>query len=244
MGQRGPAQRDLVPSVLCTARACSARTARQAGHPQKPGRSSRICGNGHVAEGSGRLEVGCGRVGGVDDRMWHDEGQGVGEEVPLGLHGLADLARGPLRFINRQPGSGTRLLTDHLLARQGLPASTTLAGQEAVEDSHLAVAAAIASGLGDAGVGIAAAAEQFGLDLVPLVEEDYFLVCLKDALEQPAVRQLCQALAGAPMRAAVDGLGGYALHEAGEVLSLTRALPWWHFRSPKEARAVHPAPAG
>ncbi|MBN8489331.1 MAG: helix-turn-helix transcriptional regulator [Burkholderiales bacterium] len=171
------------------------------------------------------------------------QGLMVARGNPLDLRGLPDLTRPGVRFVNRQAGSGTRLLTDHLLARQDLPPSTALQTGEAVEDSHLAAAAAIASGLCDAGVGIAAAAEQFGLDLVPLVEEDYFLVCLKDTLEQPAVRHLCEALAGARWRAEIDALPGYALHASGEVLSLTRALPWWQFRVPKDPRVVH-QPAG
>ncbi|MBQ0933326.1 helix-turn-helix transcriptional regulator [Ideonella sp. 4Y16] len=169
------------------------------------------------------------------------QGLMVARGNPLRLRGLADLASGSVRFINRQEGSGTRLLTDHLLAQQGLSSSFVPRYHEVVEDSHLAVAAAIASGLGDAGVGIAAAAEQFGLDLVPLVEEDYFLVCLKDALQHPAVQQLCEALAGAPMHQAVSALPGYALNTPGEVLSLTRALPWWHFRTRKEAHEARHA---
>ena len=154
---------------------------------------------------------------------------------PLRLRGLDDLSTGGVRFINRQEGSGTRLLTDHLLAQAGLSSQHIARYDEVTEDSHLAVAAAIASGLGDAGVGIAAAASQFGLDFIPLIEEDYFLVCLKDTLEHPAVRQLCEALAGPAMAAAVDDIEGYSLNAPGEVLSLTRALPWWRFRSPKEA---------
>ena len=71
---------------------------------------------------------------------------------------------------------------------------------------------------------------------VPLVEEDYFLVCLADALEQPAVRLLCKLLQAPDWRQALQDLDGYACAPmAGEVLSLTRALPWWTFRAPKAA---------
>jgi putative molybdopterin biosynthesis protein len=66
------------------------------------------------------------------------------------------------------------------------------------------------------------------------VEEDYFLVCLADALEQPAVRLLCSLLQSPDWHRAVTELDGYACPPmAGEVLSLTRALPWWTFRAPK-----------
>jgi putative molybdopterin biosynthesis protein len=157
---------------------------------------------------------------------------------PLQLRGLADLARLPLRFINRQEGSGTRLLTDHLLAQQGVPAAQIGGYFEASEDSHLAVAAAIASGIGDAGVGIAAAASSFGLDFLPLMDEDYFLVCMKDALDHPAVRQLCMALRSPDWPALLQTLPGYQAQQSGEILSLTRALPWWNFRSPKAVPAL------
>ena len=149
---------------------------------------------------------------------------------PLQLDGLASLARPGVRFLNRQRGSGTRLLTEHLMAEAGVD-PTLVAGWHAdSENSHVAVAASIASGLADAGVGIAAAAHRFGLGFVPLVEEDYFLVCLKDALDQLPVVRLRQALVDRHWRDAVDAMPGYrAAPTAGEVLSLTRALPWWTF---------------
>ena len=101
-----------------------------------------------------------------------------------------------------------------------------------VENSHLAVATAVASGAAAAGLGLEAAATGSALGFVPLVEEEYFLVCLADALEQPAVRALREALASAAWRDAVQARAGYApAPAAGQVLSLTRALPWWRFRS-------------
>ncbi len=156
---------------------------------------------------------------------------------PLGLRGLADLVpqgqRAP-RFINRQNGSGTRLLMDHLLAEQGLAAEAIPGWFGPPEDSHLAVAAALASGAADAGPGIEAAARAFGLGFVPLIEEDYFLVCLKDALEHPAVLKLRAALEGEAWVQVLQGMAGYVPARGGEVLSLTQALPWWNFRQAKK----------
>ena len=146
-------------------------------------------------------------------------------------HDLADLAGKPLRFINRQAGSGTRLLMDHLLAQQGIAPAQLPGYLGATEDSHVALAAAVASGQADVGPGIEAAAAQFGLRFVPLVEEDYFLVCLKDALETPPVQRLREVLAGAAFATALAALPGYSVSRPGEVLSLVRALPWWHFRA-------------
>ncbi|HEY6133524.1 MAG TPA: substrate-binding domain-containing protein [Rubrivivax sp.] len=156
---------------------------------------------------------------------------------PLRLHGLNDLAnpaRTGLRFVNRQPGSGTRLLTEHLLAEAGLsPQAIAGFDSSTAEDSHLAVAAAVASGVADAGIGIEAAARRYGVGFVPLVEEAYFLVCLHDTLEHPAVQLLREVLQGPAWRETLASLPGYAADRSGEVLSLTRALPWWRFRAPR-----------
>jgi putative molybdopterin biosynthesis protein len=170
--------------------------------------------------------------------MRRTQGLMVAKGNPLALHDLADLLLRPLRFVQRQEGSGTRLLTDQLLARQGVDPARLLASTVAAEDSHMAVAAAIASGVADAGVGIEAAARAFGLGFVPLMEEDYFLVCLADALDHPAVMKLQDALRDSQWQRSLATLAGYAASpQSGEVLSLVRALPWWHFRSPK-ARAL------
>ena len=168
---------------------------------------------------------------------------------PLGLRGLADLpgladlsdttpaarSGASRRFVNRQPGSGTRLLMDHLLAEQAIDPASVPGYFEPPEDSHLAVAAALASGLGDVGPGIEAAAAQFGLDFIPLIAEDYFLVCLKDALDHPAVHKLRQALESPAWPGLLHSLPGYAPARSGQVLSLVQALPWWHFRAARPA---------
>lgn len=157
---------------------------------------------------------------------------------PLAVQGLVDLARPGLRFVNRQPGSGTRLLVEHLLAEAGLDAQRIGGFHGASEDTHVAVAAAVASGAADAGVGIEAAAVQFGLHFVPLADEDYYLVCLKEALDGAAVQRLRRLLASAAWRDALHTLAGCEPHaHAGDVLSLTRALPWWHYRAPKDGPA-------
>ncbi|MDE2276102.1 MAG: LysR family transcriptional regulator, partial [Burkholderiales bacterium] len=111
------------------------------------------------------------------------------------------------------------------------------AGGAAAEDSHLAVAAAVASGSAEVGLGIEAAAQQFGLGFVPLVEEDYFLVCLRQALDEPPLRALRRLLQGPGWRSALQALPGYAAVHSGEVLSLTQALPWWRFRTPRQVPA-------
>jgi putative molybdopterin biosynthesis protein len=145
---------------------------------------------------------------------------------PLGLRSIADLARPGLRFVARQPGSGTRLLTESLLERAGLDAAR-LGGPERCEESHLAVAASVACAVGDVGLGIEAAARSFGLDFVPLVEERYCFVCLKPALEHPAVQKLQEVLASEAWGRQLAALDGYEADGGGRVLRLTQALPWW-----------------
>ncbi|MDE2080129.1 MAG: helix-turn-helix transcriptional regulator [Burkholderiales bacterium] len=159
---------------------------------------------------------------------------------PLALAGLADAATAAARgarFVARQAGSGTRLLLEHLCQAAGIPQAALLAGGAAAEDSHLAVAAAVASGSAEVGLGIEAAAQQFGLGFVPLVEEDYFLVCLRQALDEPPLRALRRLLQGPGWRSALQALPGYAAVHSGEVLSLTQALPWWRFRTPRQVPA-------
>ena len=96
------------------------------------------------------------------------------------------------------------------------------------EQTHVAVALCVASGVADAGVGVEAAALQFGLHFVPLVEENYFLACLTANLAHPAVQRLRAVLAGERWKEILANLPGYqpAL-AAGQVLVMTEALPWW-----------------
>ena len=150
---------------------------------------------------------------------------------------LAEVAARRWRFLNRQPGSGTRLLMDHLLAEAGIDASAIAGYAERHEDTHVAVAAAVAHGEADVGPGVEAAARDAGVDFVPLAEEDYYLVCLADSLDTPAVQALRALLAAPAWAQALATLSGYAPSpRAGQVLSLTRALPWWHFRTTRTAR--------
>jgi putative molybdopterin biosynthesis protein len=153
---------------------------------------------------------------------------------PHEVLGIGDLERPGLRFVNRQPGSGTRLFAEHLLAAAGIAPERVHGFHGPCEDTHVAVAAAVASGAADVGLGIAPAAAQFGLHFVPLAEEDYYLVCLKDALERAGLQRLRTLLAGAAWRDALAALPGCTAHEqAGAVLALTSALPWWRYRHPK-----------
>lgn len=139
------------------------------------------------------------------------------------------LQRQGIRLVNRQPGSGTRLLLDHLLADQGLTGEAIDGYQTRVEHTHVAVAAMIAGGSADIGLGVEAVAQDFGLQFEPLVEEDYYLVCLKSQLDREPVLRLRHLLGQACWSAELQRLPGYIADQPGQVLSLVQALPWWHF---------------
>ena len=159
------------------------------------------------------------------------------------VRSITDLAASPLRFVNRQVGSGTRLLMDHLVHEHGLEAATLRGYNDSVEETHVAVAASIASGIADVGLGVEAAAIEFGLDFVPLIQEDYFIACLKPNLEHPAVQRLREILAGDDWVRLLQGLPGYApAATPGAVLAMTKVLPWWHYRSEKPSSTAKAAP--
>ncbi len=151
------------------------------------------------------------------------QGLFVARGNPLGVRGIDDLPR--LRFVNRAPGTGTRLLLEELLAQHRIDAAG-IRGFGHEEANHLAVAAAVASGAADAGFGIQAAAAGTDLDFVPLVVEDYFLVCEDETLRSPVAQAIVSLLASARWREQVERLAGYSAQGAGEVLDPRDALPW------------------
>jgi len=133
---------------------------------------------------------------------------------PLGVSGLADVCRPGVRYVNRQRGAGTRVLLDVMLGQQDL-AATSIDGYAREEPTHLAVAAAIASGRADAGLGIMAAAQPFGLGFVPLATEPYDLAVAPGALESPQLAPLWELLRSDRFKASVEELGGYSTREMG-----------------------------
>ena len=148
-------------------------------------------------------------------RLVHrQQGLIVARGNPLGLTGLHDLGRPGLRYVNRQRGAGTRVLLDHQLRRLGL-APGDITGYQREEHTHLAVAAAVAAGRADTGLGILAAARAFGLDFVPVAEEPYDLVLTRQAHDCDLLAPLWALLADEQFHAAVESLGGYSCAETG-----------------------------
>jgi len=142
---------------------------------------------------------------------------------PKKVYDLQDLQRTDVRFINRQAGSGTRLLLEALLERQGL-APEHIPGFEQGEFTHAAVAAYVASGMADVGFGLETPARQFRLDFLPLASERYFLMCRAAALDAPGLQAILEVLRSAAFAAAVDALPGYRATDAGRVTPLRDAF--------------------
>jgi putative molybdopterin biosynthesis protein len=127
---------------------------------------------------------------------------------PRRLGTWCDLAQPGLRFANRQPGSGTRALLDFHLRREGVSHSA-ITGYSSALPTHLAVAAAVAEGRADVGLGLLAAARAYGLDFVPLARERYDLILRAEDRQRMLLRNLLDLASGAEFKAVVAELGGY-----------------------------------
>jgi putative molybdopterin biosynthesis protein len=145
-----------------------------------------------------------------------EQGLIVAKGNPKNIRRLQDLRRPDVRFINRQPGAGTRVLLDYKLAKLRLRPER-IHGYEREEFTHMAVAVAVASGLADCGLGVRSAANALGLDFVAVDKEDYDLVFRRDFYSSEAGQALLAALRGEDFRQAVMRLGGYDVSRTGEV---------------------------
>jgi len=149
-----------------------------------------------------------------------DRSQGLLVEKgnPKDIRSLEDLTRTDITFVNRQRGAGTRLLLDHNLGKLDLP-SESIRGYEREEYTHLAVAAAIASGRADTGLGIQAAASALDLDFIYLADERYDLVIPKEHYNGIILAPLLELLHDAGFRDAVQALPGYGAGRMGTVIA-------------------------
>lgn len=152
---------------------------------------------------------------------WVNRQQGlmVRRGNPKGIHSLEDLVRQDVLFVNRQRGAGTRLLLDHHLARLHItPAKINGYTQE--EYTHLSVAAAIASGRADCGLGIPAAASALDLDFIPLFQERYDLVIPRLFLKDDFLKPLLDLTLDPDFRSAVMSLPGYDISQMGTLINI------------------------
>lgn len=137
---------------------------------------------------------------------------------PLSIHGLEDLARADVSFINRQRGAGTRVLLDYHLGRSGIDAEC-INGYAQEEYTHLTVAAAVASGRASCGMGIRAAAAALDLDFIPLFEERYDLVFPRTHYENPKLQPVLDVLQNPDFRENVAAMPGYGVEHMGEIVA-------------------------
>ncbi|MFZ6018429.1 MAG: molybdopterin biosynthesis protein [Chloroflexota bacterium] len=147
---------------------------------------------------------------------WVNRVQGllVAKGNPKNIEGLQDLIREDVMFVNRQRGAGTRILLDYQLGLLGI-SPLQIRGYDQEEYTHLAVAAAVASGRADCGLGIAAAAVALDLDFIPLFEEEYDLIIPAIYAEDDLLRPLFDLAADGSFRAAVGQLPGYDISRMG-----------------------------
>ena len=136
---------------------------------------------------------------------------------PKQIETLRDLSRSEVRFVNRQRGAGTRVLLDYHLKLLAIP-SERIVGYSQEEYTHLGIAAAVASGRADCGLGIAAAAQALDLDFIPLFQERYDLVFPKQFAESDLLAPLFGLFAGPRFREAVSHLPGYDVSVMGTII--------------------------
>ena len=154
---------------------------------------------------------------------YRQQGLMVAKSNPKKIGSMGDLLREGVTFVNRQHGSGTRLLLDCELKKVGLD-GTKIIGYEHEEFSHTAVAALVASGSVDVGLGILAAARSLDLDFVPLFKERYDLVIPRLYYDSPLLQPLLGIIRSNEFREGVSALGGYDTSETGQVVFISHSL--------------------
>jgi len=136
---------------------------------------------------------------------------------PRGIAGFEDLMREEVRFVNRQEGSGTRLLLDHYLEKEGLQRER-IAGYEDEASTHVEVGLAILSGEADTGIAASAVSALFGLDFIPIARERFDMICDQSVFFQKGVQSIMEVLNGETFQNQVSGLKGYDFRGTGRIL--------------------------
>lgn len=136
---------------------------------------------------------------------------------PLGIRGVEDLTR--VRFVNRQRGAGTRVLLDYRLKQAGIDPSE-IDGYDAEAATHMAVAAQVASGEADCGMGVYSAAHAMGLDFIPVGDEEYDFAMRPETYELPEMQCFLRLLSSDEFRSKLEELGGYSFEGSGKVIKI------------------------
>ena len=150
--------------------------------------------------------------------VYRDQGLIVPKGNPKSITGMEDLVKGDVTFINRQGGSGTRILLDHRLKALGIDPKN-IHGYDQEEFTHMAVAVAVLSGAADTGLGIFAAAKALDLDFVPVVTEQYDLVIPEPFLREEKVAFMLEVVRSDSFKKEVIKLGGYDTSDTGSIIA-------------------------
>ncbi len=142
---------------------------------------------------------------------------------PKRVTGLRDLARSDVRFVNRQPGSGTRMLLDLSLRGVGVDPDQ-INGYATTELTHSAIAAFVASGMADLGFGVQPAAQHFALDFIPIIDEDYFFACERARLNEARLATVLRVLRSDAFNDSVAHLEGYDPARCGSLVDIEEGL--------------------
>ena len=147
------------------------------------------------------------------------QGLMVAKGNPLSIQKFSDIAKEGIRYVNRQKGSGTRILTDYLCKQENLDVSA-IYGYDREELTHTSVAAQIVSGSADAGMGIYSAAKLYDLDFIPICIEEYDLIIPDHAWDTPQVQQMIATLKSEEFKNKILALGGYTVENPGQIIPI------------------------
>ena len=147
------------------------------------------------------------------------QGLMVAKGNPLGITAFADIAKPGIRFVNRQKGSGTRILTDYLCKCDNVDVDNVY-GYEREELTHTSVAVQIASGSADVGMGIYSAARLYDLDFIPICIEEYDLLIPDQAWDDPRTQAMIRVMKSEKFKEKLTELGGYTITAPGEIIDI------------------------
>ena len=153
----------------------------------------------------------------VVNLFYRDLGFIVGSKNPLGIRGFEDLARKGVKFVNRQKGSGTRVLLDHHLKSLRIP-SSKIGGYEKETFTHLEVGLAVLSKEADVGIGTSAVSKLLGLSFVPITQERFDMVLDQATFFNKAIQAFMEVLRSEEFRSRLGRLGNYEFKHSGKIL--------------------------
>ena len=154
-----------------------------------------------------------------------EQGLLVGKANPKGINGIEDLLRPDVVFINRQAGSGTRVLFDYCLHQRGLPAKE-INGYDQEEFTHMSIAVNVLSGRADAGMAIYSSAKALDLGFIPIGRERYDLVIAESAWPDFKMRTALDIIASDSFRSMVTSMGGYEVSNSGRIMGIWDGEKW------------------